>query len=116
MNRELFPLIDMKNILSKYNPNEIKISRHYLNYLQNEERDISVKEIIKFLISKEFYFVERQINSWTRYKIVYELSRKYDLVIIIKEEQKVLKVVSVYKTNKKLKEKWKKSLRSLMTK
>ena len=106
----------MKEILQKYKTGEIKISQHYLDYLKDEERNISEEEIIKFLTSKEFYFVEKQINDWIRYKIVYELSRKYDLIIVVKEDNKVLKVVSTYKTNKKLKEKWKKSLKSLMMK
>jgi len=116
MIRELFQLDLMKNILNKYKKDEIKISKHYLDYFNNSEREISPGEIIKYLLEKEFYFVEKQINSWIRYKLIYEISHKYDLVIIVKEEQKILKVVSAYKTNKKIKEKWKKSLKHHMMK
>ena len=114
MKRESFLINQMKKILKKYN--NINISKHYLNYLEDGERNIGKEEIIKFLTSKEFYFVEKQINSWIRYKIVYELSHKYDLIIVVKEEQNLLKVVSAYKTNKKLKEKWKKSIKSVIIK
>ena len=80
------------------------------------KRDIDSNEIIRFLLEKEFYFVEKQINSWIRYKIIYEISSKYDLVIVVKQDEKILKVVSSYKTNRKLKELWKKKFKSLMTK
>ena len=116
MKREAFSIDDMKEILNKYNKEDVKISPHYLEYFETGERDITEEKIIEYLTSREFYFVEKQINSWIRYKIVYELSHKYYLIIVVKEEGKVLKVVSAYKTNKKLKEKWKKDLKSLMTK
>jgi hypothetical protein len=108
MIRELFSLDEMKIILNRYDASTIEISNHYLNYLSDGKRDISKMEIINLLLKKSFYFVEKQINFWTRYKIVYELSNKYDLIIVVKEEPKILKVVSSYKTNRKLKEKWKK--------
>ena len=115
MIRESFPVEKMKEILGKYGKEDIKISTHYIEYLEKGKREINKEEIVEFLLQREFYFVEKQINSWTRYKIVYELSSKYDLVIVVKEEkQKILKVVSAYKTNRKLKEKWKKMSKSLM--
>lgn len=114
MIREVFSIKEMKIILKKYSKNSIEISSHYQKYINEEKRDIKREQIIEFLTEKEFYFVEKQINSWIRYKIVYELSSKYDLVIVVKEEAKALKVISAYKTNKKLKEKWKKMSKSLM--
>ena len=116
MIREMFDINEMKEIIKKYKREDIKISRHYLEYVNQGKRDINKEEIVNCLLKKEFYFVEKQINFWVRYKVVYELSHKYDLIIIVKEEQKVLKVISAYKTNKKLKEKWKKSSRYLMMK
>lgn len=115
MIRESFPLEEMKSILNK--GKEIQISSHYMNYISKGKRDISEADIKRFIINENFYFVEKQVNSWIRYKIVYEISNRYDLVLIIKEEdRKILKVVSAYKTNKKLKEKWKKISKSFMKK
>jgi len=114
MIRESFPLEKMNIILRGIK--DIKISKHYLKYINQGKRDIPPREVIEFIKKRKFYFVEKQINGWIRYKIIYELSNRYDLVIIIKEEGKVLKVVSAYKTNKKLKEKWKKMFKSHMIK
>jgi|WetSurMetagenome_2_1015567.scaffolds.fasta_scaffold1034938_2 hypothetical protein len=111
MIREPFSIEEMKILLKKYKKSEIEVSQHYLNYLAEGKRDIGEEEIKNFLLSHDFYFVEKQINSWTRYKIIYKLSVRYDLVVVVKEEQKVLKVASAYKTNKKLKEQWKKTLK-----
>jgi hypothetical protein len=116
MIREPFSLNSMKAILSKFKPEQLEISSHYLRYLGEDKRDISVGRISEFLFKRGFYFVEKQINTWVRYKIVYELSRRYDLVIVVKDEGKILKAVSCYKTNRKLKEKWKRISRSRMTK
>ena len=116
MIRESVDIGEMKNLLKRYNKDSIDISSHYQKYIAEEKRDIKGEQIIEFLTDKVFYFVEKQINDWVRYKIVYELSGKYDLVIVVKEEAKVLKVISAYKTNKKLKEKWKKMSKFLMTK
>lgn len=119
MIREQFAIGDMRVLLNKYSVKDIVISYHYMNYISKGKRDISEQDIIDYILNKDFYFVEKQINGWVRYKIVYEISNKYDLVIIVKEEReirKILKVVSAYKTNKKLKEKWKKLSKSLMMK
>ncbi|MFA7708175.1 MAG: hypothetical protein WCX73_04450 [Candidatus Pacearchaeota archaeon] len=118
MIRENFSLGEMKNILDKYNMSDIHISPHYISYINEGKRDISEDEIKKFISNKKSYFVEKQINGWIRFKMVYEISNKYDLVIVVKEDinndRKILKVVSAYKTNKKLKEKWEKISKSLM--
>ena len=117
MKRELFSLQETKSIIKKYNEEDIKLRGHYLKYLNKGKREINKETIKEFLFGKEFYFVEKQINGWIRYKIVFELSRKYDLVIVVKEDKpKILKVITAYKTNKKIKEKWKKSLKLLMRK
>ena len=116
MIREKFSIEEMKQILGRYDLDTLVVSNHYIEYLSCGRRDIGEVEIKEVLSKKEFYFVEKQINSWIRYKLVFELSSKYDLVIIVKEEQKILKVVSAYKTNKKIKEKWKKISKSFTTK
>lgn len=117
MIREQFSIENMVSILKKYSTDSIEVSPHYIEYISKGKRDISVVEIKDYLLNKNFYFVEKQVNGWVRYKLVYEISNKYDLVIVVKEEiRKILKVVSAYKTNKKLKEKWKKISKSLMMK
>ena len=120
MIREPFPIEKMKEILKKYNKDNIKISPHYIKYLEIGKREISKEEVADFLLKKEFYFVEKQNNDWIRYKVVYEISNKYDMVIVVKqdieENTKILKVVSSYKTNKKLKQKWQKMSKSFMMK
>jgi hypothetical protein len=114
MIRQKLPIEEIAKILKKYKKEDIEISQHYIKYLDEGRRDIGKEEIINFLTEKEVYFVEKQVNSWVRYKVVYELSHKYDLIIVVKEEPKVLKVISAYKTNRRLKEKWKKLSKSIM--
>ncbi len=120
MIRKNFSLEEMKNILEKYNLNDVNISPHYIKYINQGKRDIPEDKIKNFIFNEKFYFVEKQINGWIRFKIVYEISNRYDLIIVVKEDinndGKILKVVSAYKTNKKLKEKWKKISKSLMMK
>ena len=117
MIREPFSLEEINTILRKYTKDNVEISPHYQKYLNEGKREISVNEILNFLFEKRCYFVEKQINSWIRYKMVYELSNKYDLVIVVKEEKaKILKVVSAYKSDKRVKEKWKKISESRMMK
>ncbi len=106
---------ELKKILARHG--NIIISEHYMKYLFEGKRDIKPEEIKEYLGNRDFYFVEKQLNSWTRYKVIYELSKRYDLIIVVKpEEPNILKVVSAYKSNKKLKEKWKKMLKSRMMK
>lgn len=59
-------------------------------------------------MEKDFYFAEKQVeNGEIRYKIAFELSSKYDLIAVITEEiPKSLKVITAYKTSKKIKKKW----------
>ena len=110
MNREPYPIEKAKKLIQKYSKGEIKVSKHYLEYLSRGKREINEEEIKHALLAKDFYFAEKQLKEGEeRYKLVYRLSNKYDLVIVVVEEQpQTLKVVTAYKTSKKVKEKWQK--------
>ena len=99
MIRKNFSLEEMKNILEKYNLNDVNISPHYIKYINQGKRDIPEDKIKNFIFNEKFYFVEKQINGWIRFKIVYEISNRYDLIIVVKEDinndGKILKVVSL---------------------
>ncbi len=117
MECELFPAEKIKNLLNNYLKENIKISSHYEEHLNKGKRDLSQEQIREYLIEKEPHFVEKQIiEDEIRYKIVYKLSSKYDLVIVVTEVPQALKVITAYKTSKKVKETWNKKSKLAMRK
>ncbi len=46
-----------------------------------------------------------------RYKVIYKISVKYYLIIIISYNQSILKVINVIKTSKNLESKWQKNIK-----
>ena len=86
MKRELIEYKKAKQIISKYCEDNIKISYYYLEKINKGKRDIKPGLIKEFLVKKDFYLYEKQTReNEIRYKLIYELSRKYDLVIVVTE-------------------------------
>ncbi|MFC1682164.1 hypothetical protein ACFL0X_00935 [Nanoarchaeota archaeon] len=81
-----------------------------------EERNVEEDFVITTLFSKDnLYYVEEQLRSHKleiekRYKLIFKISSKYSLIIVIAFYPKVLKVVNVIKTSKGAEKKWRKKI------
>lgn len=117
MEREPFSAERIKEILSKYSKEKIMISLHYEEHINKGKRDVKSEDIIEFIASKEPYFAEKQkVSEEIRYKIAYKLSSRYDLVAVVIEVPQGLKVITAYKSSKKVKESWQKKAKSVTKK
>ena len=78
-----------------------------------QQRNVEESLIISTLFSKSLCYVEEQSKEFQgkpekRYKLIFPISSKYYLIIIVAFYQKALKVVNVIKTSKRLEQLWKK--------
>lgn len=105
-----------------------KIKKKHKEYLLNQlvftnycksrrnQRNISEKEVLHCIKeSKKLYFAKKQEHYYLglleeRYKLVYKISSKYSLIIIISYYPKSLKIINTIKTSKKVFEKWEKEI------
>lgn len=106
---------ETKIILSKIQ-SYLKEDLHITDYCREKMKDRNIDEslLINTLFSRELYYVREQIRMYlgvkeNRYKLIFKISSRYSLIIIVKFDEKVLKVLNVIKTSKKA-EKWKKKM------
>ena len=74
------------------------------------ERNIDENLLITTLFSDELYYAEKQRalfkgKSEIRWKLIFKISSRYSLIIIVLFGQKILKVLNVIKTSKEV-ERW----------
>jgi hypothetical protein len=78
------------------------------------DRGVEEKEVIETLKqNKNLYFAQKQEAPFRnlkeiRYKLIYKISSRYSLIIIVVYEERVLKVVNVIKTSKTAEKLWRK--------
>jgi len=86
--------------IRRYRKDQVEFTKHAkIRALQRGISENFVKQIIfdvKKLVHEEY---QKGTNS---YKRVYRLSRRYDLVIVLAFEERVIKVITVYKTSKRV--------------
>lgn len=118
MKREKVEKEDVKKIIEKYSSEEMEISNHYLEKIGEGKRDLKPEFLKEKILTNDFYFAEKQIkDNEIRYKLIYELSNKYDLVVAVTEKiPKSLKVITSYKTSRKVKKKWQRDSKLAMKK
>ncbi len=80
-----------------------------------EERLIDKSIVINNLLNGIPYFAEEQViflkgERENRYKLIYKISSRYSLIIIIVYEEKVLKVINIIKTSKGAEKLWRKKI------
>ena len=63
MKREKEERDNVKKIIEKYAHDEINISKHYLDKINEGKRDFKANFIEEKVLEKNFYFVEKQINE-----------------------------------------------------
>ena len=79
------------------------------------ERQIDRETIISALFSNNLFFVEIQKKQYLgnleeRHKLIFKLSSRYSLIIIVLYCERVLKVINVIKTSKDMEKKWRKKI------
>jgi len=94
-----------------YSSKKIEITDYCREKMQ--QRNIEETLLISPLFSKSLYYVEEQQKNYKgmiekRHKLIFPISSKYYLIIIVAFYQKALKVVNVIKTSKMLGKLWKK--------
>ena len=81
-----------------------------------EERNVEEYLVTTILFSNDnLYYAEKQLKLHQgeiekRYKLIFKISSKYSLIIIIAFYPKVLKVVNIIKTSKRTEKKWRKKI------
>ncbi len=97
--------------INLYSNKQIEITEYCRKKM--EQRNIEETLLISTLFSKSLYYIGEQTKSYKgtseiRYKLIFEISSRYSLIIIVAFYQKALKVVNVIKTSKRLDKLWKK--------
>lgn len=93
-------LKDIKGFLEQLNQNNISFDTHF--YKRSAERPINESMVRSFLSKPDkLENVEYGNKAENRFKLWFEMSRKYSLVIIIETFPKGLKVISSWNTDKK---------------
>ncbi len=106
----------VKSILKKidgYPLKQIKIRPYCKRRM--DERNIEETLLITTLYSKELYYVEEQTKTFKgkpekRHRLIFKISSKYSLIIIVAFYPKDLKVINVIKTSKGVEKQWKEKI------
>ncbi len=116
MKREPLSSDAFMKIVRNYLKDDIFISNHYNDNLNKGKREIAEETIKEYLTSQEPFLAEAQLKDGEkRLKAIYTLSNSYDLIIVVAEETpKSLKVITSYKSSKRIKRLWQKKSTSTM--
>jgi predicted nucleic-acid-binding protein len=106
----------IKKVLAKnktYFKEQIELRPYCLSKMN--ERRIDEETVISTLLSDNLFYVEIQKRPFKdaiedRYKLIYKLSSRYSLIIVVAYHEKVLKVINVIKTSKDMEKKWRKKI------
>jgi len=107
----------IRNVLKKirnYSSEQIELTTYCLNRIK--ERNVEEAIVISTLFSEDnLYYVEEQSKPYKggiekRHKLIFKISSKYSLIIIVAFYPKVLKVVNVIKTSKGVEKQWRKKI------
>lgn len=90
----------------------------FTDYCRGKMQDRGIEEelIIETIANNNnLYYAEKQEifsegKRETRYKLIYKISSRYSLIIIVIYEEKILKVVNVIKTSKSAEKLWRKKI------
>lgn len=102
------------NKLEHYSINQIEIT----DYCRKKmfQRNINEILLVSTLFSKNaIYYAKEQIKfcqgkSEKRHKLIFKISSRYSLIIIIAFYPNILKVINVIKTSKDMEKKWKEEI------
>ena len=99
-------LKDVKNFLEKLNQDSITFDSHF--YKRTGERPVS-ESMARSFLSQLNKLEKIEQGKGERFKLLFKISRKYSLILIIEilDTTKVLKVVSAWNTDRKWQDKLK---------
>jgi len=106
----------IKEVLAKnkaYSKEQIELTSYCLEKMAQRQIDKDI--VISTLMSNTLFYVEIQKKPLKdtieeRYKLIYKLSARYSLIIIVAYYERVLKVINVIKTSKDMEKKWRKKI------
>jgi len=105
----------IKKVLNKiesYKINQIQITEYCREKMN--QRNVSEELLTSTLFSNELNYVEKQKRLFggkeeIRYKLIFKISSRYSLIIVVLFGQNILKVLNVIKTSKEI-ERWRKKM------
>ena len=98
----------------KYSGENIKFTDYC--EIKMQDRGIEKDSVTETLtLNDDLYYAEKQVvpskeGEETRYKLIYKISSRYSLIIIVVYEEKILKVINVIKTSKSAEKLWRKKI------
>lgn len=109
MNKDIISFLKK---IENYSSKQIEITDYCKNKMQ--QRNIDETLIVSTLFSRGLCYVEEQLKDYRgavekRHKLIFPISSKYYLIIIVAFYQKALKIVNIIKTSKRLNQLWKKN-------
>ena len=99
--------------INNYSQSQIEI-RPYCRERMNE-RNIDESLLVSTLFSDALYYTEEQVKTFMgaperRHKLIFRISSKYSLIVVVVFHEKILKVINVIKTSKGVEKKWRKGI------
>lgn len=107
----------IKEVLAKnkeYSPEQIEFTSYCTGRMA--KRGIMKEEVLSVLMSgKDLYYAKMQDRHFhedieRRHKLIYKVSSRYSLIVIIAYYEKILKVINVIKTSKGAEKQWRKKI------
>ena len=110
-------LLELIRTITNINKEFTKEQLNFTNYCleKMEDRGVNQDLAISLILEREPYYIEKQKRTLenseeVRYKLIYKVSSKYSIIIIISYGERILNVINVIKTSKKAEKLWRKNL------
>ena len=100
-------ILSFKKILKKYTENDVRFTKHAK--IKLKQMPFDEEFVVKKLFELDKLVYEEFQKDKGTYKLVYEHSARYLIVIVVSVVPKSINVVTVYKTSKKLQKLMKKA-------
>ena len=106
----------IKEFWKKYDADNIVFSDYCCRRMNKrgieafQVKDVLLKPDSLFYVEKQLVLIRTKNTKELRYKLIFKISNKYNLIVIITEEANILKVVNVIKTSRKVKREWEKRI------
>ena len=99
---------ELKKFLQEIESEEIKFTSHFYDKQAEDRKYLSEELITKSLKDTQNFlgFQDQSRDNKEKYRIGIKLSGKYDLVVVCEAKDKVLNIITAWKTNRR----WQKSI------
>lgn len=116
MEDRLEAIKEVKAILKKYEETEIIFSDYCKRRMikrkieESQVKGVLLKPDNLFYTEKQQVYIRKKDLEELRYKLIFKISNRYNLIVIVTEEAKVLKVINAIETSRKVKKEWEKEI------